>query len=107
MYELDLSIELPLLLGDMNGDSVVDVFDVPLFVQALVDRGAYDANGFPVDADISGDVDGSGIFDLGDLGPFNGMFSAATATAQSVPEPSSWVLILLGAAGVVASLRRR
>jgi len=108
LYELDLSIVVPfvLVLGDMNGDAVVDGVDVPLFMQALVNRGAYDAIGFPIDADISGDLDGSGTFDLGDLGLLSGLIGGSAA-ASAAPEPSSWVLILLAAAGVVASLRRR
>ena len=55
----------------MNGDGAVTTADASLIVQALVDRAAYDANafttsdGFLIDADLTGNVDGSAAFDLG------------------------------------------
>ncbi len=48
------------LLGDMNGDGLVNLADVPAFIQALVDRAAYNLAYPLVDADETGNIDGSG-----------------------------------------------
>ena len=93
------------LLGDMNGDLIVDLTDVPLFVQALVDRASYDANAFPVDADVNGNVNKDGMFDLGDLGAFSALFSGA-ASAQAVPEPTTLSLAVLLLMGITIRQRR-
>jgi len=91
------------VLGDMDGDFAVTTADVSLFMQALTDRAGYDANGYPVDADLNGDVDRSGTFDFGDLIGFNTLF-AAVAASSTVPEPSAIVLIGIALSTVV--LRR-
>ena len=92
------------LLGDMDGDGSLTLANVPLFVEALANRDAYDAEGYFVNAHYIGDIDGSGTFDFGDLSAFNGLtFSASSASA--VPEPSS--VMLLGIALGVVMLRRR
>ena len=95
------------LLGDMNADDVIDDADIPLFVQALVDRAAYNALGHysPEVVDIIGDLDGSGTFDLGDVGPFKtAVLGAGSASGSAVPEPSTLVLLALG---LMAVGRRR
>ena len=90
-------------LGDMNGDGAVDQNDTAPFIQALVDRDAFDAT-FPlVDADFVGDVNENGQFDLGDVAPFSQLLGGPSSAAQ-VPEPSAGVL-MVGAVSVV--LRRR
>ena len=101
-----LSLQLLALLGDMDGNDLLNLADMPLFIQALVDRAAYDLTYAFVNADAAGDLDGSGTFDLGDTGPFSGLFSgpasaSATASAQAVPESSTLslaVVLLLGIA---------
>ena len=86
-----------IISGDMDGDGDVDADDVPLFIQALVDRAAYDANGFTnssgflVDADAAGDVNDNGIFDFGDITTFSALLGGP-ASAASVPEPTSAML---------------
>ena len=92
------------VLGDMDGDLVVTAADAGLFVQALTDRASYDANGYSVDADLNGDVDQSGTFDLGDLIAFNAKFAGLAATS-TVPEPNAIVLIGIALSTVV--LRRQ
>ena len=102
-----------IIAGDMDGDGDVDTDDVPLFVQALVNRAAYDANGFTnqagflVDADIVGDVNGNDTFDLGDLGVFSALLGGP-ASASAVPEPASGGLLIvaLGALSLVGYRRR-
>lgn len=98
---------LSALLGDMDGDLVVTTADAALFVQALVDRAAYDANGFFVDADLNGDVDGSGTFDLGDLSLFSGLLGGP-ASAAAVPEPTSasFLAMALGVLALVGYRRK-
>ena len=100
-----------LVLGDMDGDGNVDSDDVPLIIQALVDRATYDANGFTgttgflIDADINGDIDGSGTFDLGDLAAYSALLGGL-ASASAVPEPTS-VMLLLVAAVLISTPGRR
>jgi hypothetical protein len=86
------------LLGDMNGDLAVNTADVSLIIQALTDRSSYDTNGFFVDADLNGDVDQNGIFDLNDV---NALLSNP---ATVVPEPIS--LAMLGIVLGCVLLRR-
>jgi len=78
------------VLGDMNGDRLVNQEDVPLFVEALVNRPAYNLREFefPVDADVNGDLNDDGRFDLGDLGSLaNLLAGGGSAEATTVPEP--------------------
>ena len=83
----DFGTQLPNdMLGDMNGDGLVNLGDVALFIEALTNRAAYDARGFSVDADQNGDVDDSGTYDLGDISAFSGLFggpASASATANA------------------------
>jgi len=97
-------------IGDMNGDGTINSADGAAMVLALIDRDAY-ATQYPmVDADVAGDVDYSGTFDLGDLRPFQAMLgpTAATALASTgnvVPEPSA--LVLVATAGLLLAARRQ
>lgn len=98
-------------LGDMNGDDSITLSDVPLFIQALTDRAAYDANGFAspigilVNADVNGDVNQDGCFDLGDLGPFSALLGGPAST-QAVPEPTTIVLTIILLMGIAIRQRR-
>ena len=93
------------LPGDMNGDGVVDLLDTGLFIQALVDRPAFETAYPLVDADLLGDINEDGQFDLGDLGPFGDLFN--TVSSAAVPEPSLSVLLVgLFAAGLTLTYRR-
>ena len=110
LYSLTLDGTIMPLLGDMDGDHDVTAADVPLFVQALVDRSGYNAiaittpTGFLVDADLSGDVNQDGTFDTGDTAAFSALLGGP-ASAASVPEPGAWLLALFALAGVAG--RRR
>ena len=89
---------------------LINLDDVPAFIQALVDRAAYDAQGYVTNTDAAGDIDGSGTFDLGDIGLFSGLFSgpaSASATAQAVPEPSTFSLAVVLLMSIAIRQRRR
>jgi len=90
--------------GDFDGDGDVDEADVPLFVQALVDRAAYNA-AFPLfDADRIGDVNQDGIFDFDDISAFSNLVSAS-AGGQAVPEPVTASLLAIGGILLLAGRR--
>ena len=98
---------LSAVLGDMDGDLLVNTADAALFVQALVDQVSYNANNFfVVSADFNGDVDESGGFDLGDLAAFNALFSAASASAVPEPASASLLIVALGALALVGRRRK-
>ena len=56
---------------------------VPAFVQTLVDRSTHDATYPFVNEESAGDIDGSGVFDLGDIGPFSGLFGGPASARHS------------------------
>jgi hypothetical protein len=59
-----------LLLGDVNGDDVLDKYDVDLFVAALIDPLGY-AEVYPeLDRVRRGDINGDGVFDALDVEGF-------------------------------------
>ena len=56
----------------------------------------------------AGDIDGSGTFDLGDIGLFSGLFgSPAAASAAAVPEPSTLSFAVILLPGLAIRKRRR
>ncbi len=81
---------------------------VPAFVQALVDRATYDATYPFVNEESAGDIDGSGTYDLGDIGVFSALFiGPASASAQAVPEPTTLSLAVVLLMGIAIRQRRR
>ncbi len=98
-----LTLEFSDLLGDMNGDGVLDAFDVSPFELALADRNAFLAAYPGVDPDVIGDFDASGALDAFDVGGFE---AALAGTPTSVPQPAS-ILLLLGAMGKALLARAR
>ncbi|MEM9346362.1 MAG: PEP-CTERM sorting domain-containing protein [Planctomycetota bacterium] len=105
-----------LLLGDLDGNGVLDNLDIQPFVQALINRPGYDENHPTLDADRLGDFDGGGTLDNLDIfgfvsalsggGPLTDeqvtLFEAAYST--SVPEPTS--LAMLGVTTLLVFRRR-
>jgi hypothetical protein len=58
------------LSGDLNGDAIVNFFDIDPFLLALLEPAAY-AAAFPaLDATCAGDVDGDGELNFFDIDPF-------------------------------------
>ena len=107
-YDCNISAYVVPKPGDLNADWVVDTDDIPLFLLALTDRAAYDAMYPSVDADLLGDVDMSGTFDLGDLTVFSALVSSpASASASAVPEPTTFSLAVLLLLGIAIRWRRR
>ena len=103
---LTLSV-VDFILGDMTGDGLVNLADVSAFIQALVNRPAYDAQGYVTNTDAAGDIDGSGTFDLGDTALFSGLFGGpASASAQAVPEPTTLSLAVVLLIGIAIRQRR-
>lgn len=97
---------VPTLPGDFDGDTSLTPADVPLLVQALVDRAAYDA-AFPLlDADVIGDVNEDGAFNLGDVKDFNALF-APVGAAEQIPEPTSIALATFFFLAMIVPIRRR
>jgi len=93
------------LLGDMNGDGVLSDADVPLFIQALTNRSAFEANpnAASLDADFIGDFDGNGLLDFGDIGLFSdAVANAGSASSTAVPEPTAGFLLSMALFGLAA-----
>jgi len=81
------------LLGDVNGDGVVDGLDIQPFVDLLT------GGGYQAEADLNGDLVVDGL----DIQPFVDIITGAGASAM--PEPGT--LILLAAASLGLLGRRR
>lgn len=85
------------VVGDVNGDQIVDIADFDLI------RLNFRTGTTPE----QGDLDFSGLVDLADFKIWKNAFSGPGAPA-SVPEPSAWALLCVGvaAAGLVRCRRR-
>ena len=84
----------------MNDDGAVNLADVAPFVLAMTSRNQYEALFPGVLADVRGDIDSSGLFDVGDIGPFSQMLSASSP-AVAVPEPGGLPLALCALLGIL------
>jgi len=99
------------LPGDMSGDGQITEADINPMVLALTNRTQYELDFSEIDVDLTGNINRSGRFDLGDLGPFKEMLDALAATSgNAVPEPSClgmvfWAMLLR--LSVVVRKRRR
>ena len=91
----DVVVTTGLVLGDVNGDGVVDGLDIQPFVDLLT------GGGYQAEADINDDDVVDGL----DIQPFVDIITGAGGTP--VPEPVSAALILAGLPLVVRGLRKR
>jgi len=83
----------PFVLGDMDGNGVLDAFDVDDFELALADRQAYIDSHPALDPDAYGDMNASGSLDAFDVAAFE---EALAADGVAVPEPGGLSLLALG-----------
>lgn len=96
---LVLSVESTSLLGDLNGDNVVDRADLAILVGNFgMTSGATLAHG-----DLSGD----GRVSLADAIVLQSQWGASSPSPAAVPEPSALVIALLGASMAMHCRRRR
>ena len=98
------------LLGDMNGDFVLDNFDIQPFEMALADRASFTAlyRRWNEDTIRRGDINQDGVFDNFDIQPFENLLTSQVPSgAATVPEPSAIVLAAFGAVGLVIAARPR
>ena len=87
------------ILGDVNRDGHLDSRDVVAMESALVDPTDYSAGLGLTTTQLSsiGDLDGSGSFDNADLQKLINVLKTGGGSTDSVPEPSTFVLLALGA----------
>jgi Dockerin type I domain/PEP-CTERM motif len=85
---------IPFILGDVNHDGTVDLLDLNAV-----------KNHFGEDGSAGGDANGDGVVNLEDLNAVKNNFGASSAGFSSVPEPTSFGLLLV-AAGCVGALRK-
>lgn len=103
------------IVGDLNGDGLINLDDVEPFILALNDRDAYLTAYGQRNYDIVGDIDGNGMLDFFDLHPFCLLIddsnlrievdSAGRLYAVILPEPSSVAVMALSACLILT--RRR
>jgi hypothetical protein len=87
-------VYVPVPLGDVNGDGVVNGLDVDPFVDVLL-NGPYQA-----EADMNDDGDVNGL----DVDPF--VAAVVGGGVAAVPEPATWGLALLAAVALACWQRR-
>ena len=83
-YVLYDDIRVGGMLGDMNGNRLVNMADAPLIIQALIDRSGYDAAYPEINADQIGNIDRSHSFDFGDLTSFGQLFVTPPAVVDVI-----------------------
>ncbi len=90
----------PPLVGDLNGDGVLNAFDVSAFELALADRAAYELLHPDLAPDLLGDLNGDGVLDAFDLAPFEALLASIP-----VPQPAAFIPLIL--AGLCLRVRPR
>jgi len=89
-----ITVTSTFVLGDMNGDGVVNNFDISPFEQALANPSAYLAQ-YPSLTNYAarGDINADGYFNNFDISPFEVLLTASGAPPSSTPAVTSAVSI--------------
>lgn len=95
--------QTPLLLGDLDGDGVLNNFDIDEFEAALADPVLFAAGHPDSDPLVVGDMDRDGVFDNFDIDDFEVML----VTPGAVPEPGAGVMLMVFCAVMLRRGRRR
>lgn len=95
------------LEGDFNLDGHVNAADILAMERALVDPNGYKtANSLSnLDYTLIGDINQDGIVNSADLQTFLNFLVSGGGSTHSVPEPSSLILLALGACGILIQQR--
>jgi len=86
------------ITGDMDGDGDIDFDDIDAFVLGLNNPAEYE-NMFGVPPSLRGDTDGDGDQDFDDVSGFVSLL--VCGCQQTVPEPSSISLLMVGLLGIL------
>jgi len=89
------------VMGDMNGDGLLNSQDINPFALALTDQAAWQAEYPEVNFLAVGDMNGDGLLNSQDINPFVALLTGGVP----VPEPTT--VGFLGVGGLVVLLRRR
>jgi fibronectin-binding autotransporter adhesin len=104
------SLARTLVLGDFSMNGVLDATDLSEGLKALTNLAAFQAdNGLDISQlALVADIDSSGSVNNRDIQPLLALLvSAGFGSVAAVPEPSTFVLLACGVAGVLACRRRR
>ena len=91
----------PLRAGDFNLDGQIGAADIPAMEQALANMSAYQtANGLSAAQFLAlGDLNGDGVVNNADLQELSNLLQSGAGSSAPVPEPASWILLLVGIIG--------
>ncbi len=105
-----LAVSGPTVLGDFNRDGRVTAADIPAMLSALTDLNSYAVTNSlsPTQLASIGDFDNSGSVTNRDIqGLLDLVISQGGGTTDSVPEPSTLCLLIIGAGAMIVRRRRK
>jgi hypothetical protein len=90
------TINVPVVLGDFNGDGHLTAADIPAMEAALANLSAYEATNGASYVESIGDINHDGVVNSADLQGLLNLLIAGGGSSSSVPEPASLALMSLG-----------